>query len=257
MLYLKVLACKALFRELTFLSAVSDNVIDLTCFHWGLHDIPGAIVKALQAEIDSIDSGEDIHTTYPPYERPFDAILLGYGLCSNGIIGLSSKHYPLVIPRAHDCITLFLGSKERYQELYDQSSGGTLWYSPGWLESAAIIGEECHNLMIKRYTDKYGEQTAREMVENYERWQYNYTHLGLIEWPEFAGLSMATRTADFARQSADYAGWNLLHIPGDSSLLRDFLAGNWDEERFLIVPPGAEVENSYDDKIIQYQHPSP
>ena len=250
MLYLKVLACKSLFRELSYLAAVSDNAIDMVCFKWGLHDVPGAIQKALQAEIDSIDSGDDVHTTYPPFGRPFDAILLGYGLCSNGTVGLCSKKFPLVIPRGHDCITFFLGSKERYRQLFDESHGGTVWYSPGWLESAPIIGRECHDHMIDIYTKKFGRQTAEELVEAYEQWQEPYTRLALVEWPEFAGLPMAERTARFARESAEHAGWRMERIQGDSSLLRDFIDGNWDEQRFLVVPPGKTVKATYEDDVI-------
>ena len=46
-------------------------------------------------------------------ESKYEAILLGYGLCSNGLVGLTARSIPLVIP-VHDCITLFLGSKEQY-----------------------------------------------------------------------------------------------------------------------------------------------
>jgi len=38
-----------------------------------------------------------------------------------------------VVPRAHDCITLLLGSKERYAKLFGERPG-TYWYSAGWLE---------------------------------------------------------------------------------------------------------------------------
>ena len=36
-------------------------------------------------------------------------ILLGYGLCGNGLDGLSARHTRLVLPRAHDCIGLLMG----------------------------------------------------------------------------------------------------------------------------------------------------
>ncbi len=52
----------------------------------------------LQEEINKIDATEDLHTSYPPYDLPFDGILIGYGLCSNGVVGLSSQKYPLIMP---------------------------------------------------------------------------------------------------------------------------------------------------------------
>jgi hypothetical protein len=35
-------------------------------------------------------------------------------------------------------------------------------------------------------------------------------------------------------------------------LMEDFVNGNWDNERFLVVPPGKKVAASYDDKIIGF-----
>ena len=60
----------------------------------------------------------------------YDAILIGYALCSNGVVGLTSRRIPLVIPRGHDCITLLLGSKELYRDYFD-SHRGIYWYSSG------------------------------------------------------------------------------------------------------------------------------
>ena len=96
----KLLACKALYREFSFLSSASENFIDATFMQQGLHDTPKLLKEALQREIDMIDEGKDIHSYYPRYGRDFDAIILGYGLCSNGIIGLSSKKY--TISRSED-----------------------------------------------------------------------------------------------------------------------------------------------------------
>lgn len=39
----------------------------------------------------------------------------------------------LVIPRAHDCITLYLGSRQRYLEQFN-ARPGTYWYSLDYLE---------------------------------------------------------------------------------------------------------------------------
>lgn len=251
MLYLKVLACKALFREINFFAVQSQNVIDLTCFEWGLHDKVGALNEVLKNEIASIDSGKDPRTSYPPYGRPFDAILLFYGLCSNGTVGLSSERYPLVIPRAHDCITLLLGSKERYRELFD-AAGGTYWYSPGWVENSPMPGQRRRQWMIDFYTEKYGLEGATVMTDTYSQWQENYSRLGLIQWPEFRGTSFANAVENEARTSAEYAGLEYESFEGDSTLVKDFIEGNWDEERFLVVPPNEAIKPSYRDDIVKY-----
>ncbi|MDR0309036.1 MAG: DUF1638 domain-containing protein [Coriobacteriales bacterium] len=251
MLHLKVLACKALFRELSMFATYSPNVIDFTWLPWGLHDLVGELVVALQEEIDAIDSGKDRHSSYPPYNRPFDAILLGYGLCSNGIAGLSSKTCPLVIPRAHDCITLFLGSKERYRELFDEN-GGTYWYSAGWIENSELPGKREHAAMVERLSKKHDEESAEMMTSLYEEWQTNYSRLAQITWPEFAGKEFQRDHCGISTDSAEELGWQFAEFEGDSTLLSDFIAGNWDDGRFLVVPPGKKVEPSYGDDIITY-----
>ena len=77
----------------------------------------------------------------------FEAILIGYGLCSNGIMGISSNKYKLVIPRAHDCITFLLGSKEKYSK-YFTDMPGTYWYTMSWIECGAASDGSSQKLNI-------------------------------------------------------------------------------------------------------------
>jgi len=251
MLRLKIIACKALFRELSLLAAHSPNIIDFTWLSWGMHDVIGGLVVALDEEIKAVDSGKDPHTSYPPFDQPFDAILLGYGLCSNGIEGLSSSTSPLVIPRAHDCITLFLGSKERYRQLFKEN-GGTFWFSAGWIENSPMPGKKRHEMMVAQYAEKYDLETAEYLVDLYEEWQQNYSRLGKINWAEFAEEEFTRSHDELTRKCAEELGWTLEEFEGDSTLLRDFVAGNWDDERFLVVPPGKKVEATYQDDIITF-----
>jgi hypothetical protein len=245
------LVCKALFREFSLFAALSDNVIDISFFEYGLHNKVGALKEVLQDEINRIDSGDDLHTSYPPYDIPFAGILIGYGLCSNAVEGLSSKHYPLVIPRAHDCITLLLGSKERYDALFKETPG-TYWLSPGWVESEKIPGAKEHEFYINRYLGKYDEELTMTMVEMSEEWIKNYTRFALIEWPEFEGKEFAQATKALAEESAQYSDLRLDLLNGNSGLVQDLLSGNWDEERFLVVPPGQTVKPSFDTGVITY-----
>ena len=104
---LKVLACKVLYREISLLTSLCENFIDVTYLQQGLHDTPDILRKTLQDEIDRIDAGKDIYSCRKRENKDFDAILLACGLCSNAICGLGSKKYKLVLPRAHDCITVY------------------------------------------------------------------------------------------------------------------------------------------------------
>lgn len=231
----KLLACKVLFREVSYLSAKCGNYIDATFLRQGLHDTPTILAETLQDEIDRIDGGEDMQTYRNKYGlHDFDAILLGYGLCSNGITGLSSQKYPIVVPKAHDCITIFLGSKDKYQELFDQA-GGTFWYSASWIENADLPSLETEQALLKVYTDLYGEENAQYLLDtqltaNYER--AAYVDWDALRFPEYE---------EFARRAAEYYGWEYKKVEGDDRLLSAMLNGDWNEEDFLIVPPGKKI----------------
>ena len=119
---LKLIACEILYRELCWAVARSPNRVDLEFLPKGLHDIgQEGMSRRLQEVLAGVDPSQ------------YDAVLFGYGLCSNGVVGLSAREVRLVIPRAHDCITLFFGSKDRYLE-YFQGHPGTYFKTSGWIE---------------------------------------------------------------------------------------------------------------------------
>lgn len=59
---LKLIACKALTRELSYLTAVSKNNVDITFMRQGYHNAPEVMREKLQAEIDAVEGSEDPHT---------------------------------------------------------------------------------------------------------------------------------------------------------------------------------------------------
>lgn len=244
---LKVLACKVLMREISLLIPQNPHCIDVTWIRQGLHNTPKTLQRALQAEIDAIDSGKDIRSVDEQTNGvPIDAILLGYGLCGNAIEGLHSERYPIVVPRAHDCVSLLLGSKERYAELFEQMGGHAYWYSPGWIENATMPSERQQCFMRKKYTAQYGEDGAQYLLDMEKSWYDAYEYAAYIEWDGIVQHGFM----DFAQDAAKYLNWTYRHIHGEDTLLRDMLSGNWDEERFLIVPPGKTVAPSFDSRIL-------
>jgi len=97
---LKLLACEILYRETCAAIARSRNRVDVEFLPKGLHDLgQEGMNRRLQDELAAVDGSQ------------YDAVLFGYGLCSNGLVGLAATRIPLIVPRAHDCMTLFLGSK--------------------------------------------------------------------------------------------------------------------------------------------------
>ncbi len=94
------LTCEALARPVYYCAALTSHIVDVVLVERGLHHKPDDLRKILQQHVDSANS-----TVY-------DHILLVYGLCGKATAGLSATTIPLVIPRVHDCISLFLGKEE-------------------------------------------------------------------------------------------------------------------------------------------------
>jgi len=243
---LKVIACKVLYREISLLSASSEHIIDVSYLRQGFHDTPAYLNELLQKEIDNIDRCEDTYSYLPPDdERDFDAILLGYGLCSNAVVGLRSERYKLVIPRAHDCATLLLGSKERYKQLFDEASGGIYWYSAGWNENAVMPSRGRVEKLRVEYEEKYGEDNAEYLMEMEQNWLKEYKSCTFIDWPALHN----DKQIAFTKDCAAYLNWEYDQQMGDDGLMRAFLSGEWDEERFLVIEPGQRIAQSYDSGI--------
>ena len=164
---LKLIGCQVFLRELYLLCAHSPHSIQIRWMPTDLHTRPQSDLRpALQAEIDKIEAEDD----------PCDAILLGYGLCSMGTVGLQARSLPLIIPRVHDCITLLLGAREKYQELFDRYSGGIYWYSPGWIEQFKTPGRGYdEQTKYMEYVEKYGEENAEYLIEVEKSWIQHYS----------------------------------------------------------------------------------
>ena len=211
---LKLLACEILHREITALAVNLPHQVDIEFLPQELHVIGRVCMKKRLTEyLATVD------------EDAYDAILLGFALCSNGIVGLSANKIPLVVPRAHDCITLFLGSRQRYQDHFF-AHGGTYFLTTGWFEHNNAFDEE----------ERYGI----DMLSYYSK-------IALIEM----GVEPPGNTFEQqAQKIAEERHWEYEKLTGDLSLLRRFINGNWNED-FLIVPPGKSIRASYDDDVIE------
>ena len=237
---LKVIACEVLFREICLWSARSRNVISIEFLKRGLHDNPDVLRSEVQEKIDETD------------EEAYEGILLGYALCSNGTVGIRTRGIPLVIPRAHDCVTLFLGSKERYSEHFT-GNPGTYYYTSGWLERAGSKVErkvqDGRGLgkKFEEYVQKYGEDNARYLIEFERSWIENYSRAAYIDLEFVRFLNYKEQAKEIAAQR----GWEYEELPGDIGLIRKLIDGEWNEDEFLVVQPGEEIIASYNTSILE------
>ncbi len=224
---LQFITCKVMQKEAYFCAARSRNVVDVVLMEQGLHDEPQRLRSEVQKALDN---------TCDIQGRPYDASLLGYGLCSNGIVGLSAK-IPVVVPRGHDCITLLLGSKDRYQQYFD-SHRGVYWYSAGWIESGKQPSEERYETLLREYKAKYGDENAQYLMEVEQGWIKEYNWAAYIDW----GLVDSDQHRNYTKRCAEFLNWDYDELQGDPGLMQKFVDGQWDDGEFLVVKPGQQIK---------------
>lgn len=232
---LAVVLCAVLELEIEARAEGLPHLIHIEKLEQGLHNEPPKLRLALQAAIDRIEETTDA-----------EAIALGYGLCSRGAEGIVAKRCTLVLPRAHDCITLLLGSKERYGE-YVSRHPGTYWYSPGWNKHHIPPGPDRHRILRDKYVEQFGEDDADYLMEQEQAWFQHYDRATYVD----QGVGPIASDAQFTKSCADWLGWSFDHQRGSPELIRALLECDWDDDRFLVIPPGKTPRMTADERVVE------
>lgn len=240
---IKCIACDALARPVYLSAAYSPHVVDIVLLERGLHNYPNKLRQQLQQFIDDTPN-------------KYDAITLVYGLCGQATAGLIARKIPLVIPRAHDCITLFLGSRERYKAQFENYPG-TYWYTQDYIERdqnagglSLGIGSATSDLEAEyqAYVEKYGQDNADYLMTVMGAWKKHYQRAVYID----LGITEKDDIKSKARTQAAERGWIFEEITGDLVLIRRLLQGSWalnSDPDFLVVPPDQAIHMTYDDQV--------
>ena len=237
---LRVIACEVLYREICDAAARSPHQTDVEFLPKGLHDMGGAAMrKELQFKVDSTDPTK------------YDAVVMGYALCGNGLHGLQATRLKLVAPRAHDCIALLMGSRQRYAEFFD-ANPGTYFQSTGWIERGQnlIPLQQVRmgtGMSLQTLIDKYGEENGTYLFAELNNYEQSYSHLAYIQ----TGLEADTRFEAESRAHAAQRGWSFSTLAGDLRLIRMLVNGEWNPKDFLVVEPGQRIVARYDEDVIR------
>ncbi len=243
---LKLIACEVLARQAYYAAALSPHVVDIELIAKGLHNDPNTLRTHLQTRLDAVSSEA----------KGYDAVLLGYGLCSNSIVGLVCRAAAMVVPRAHDCIALFLGSAERYADEFRETPG-TYWYVADYIERndpssgqnvalGSMADEGALQATYKEYVRKYGQDNADYLMEVMGAWQKHYSRAAYIENADMPMPDYRPQVREIAAQRS----WQFEQLEGRLLLIRDLVEGRWEPERFLVVPPGHIILATNDARIL-------
>jgi len=238
-----VIACDVVARPVYLCAARSPHVVDVRLLARGLHNEPLKLRDILQREIDDVESG-------------YDAIVLGYGLCGGATAGIVARSTPVVLPRAHDCITLFLGARERYEREFNAST--TYWYVNDQVErnqgynaksvGLGVSGDNDDDMEATRaeYVEKYGVDNADYLMEVMGAWKTHYQRAAFVGM----GVSDESASVAYAREQAERRGWAFEQLEGSMVLLRKLIDGDWADD-MLTLQPGERLAMSYDESIVR------
>jgi hypothetical protein len=213
-----VIACRVMEPELETVRAGSEAV-EIVYLEQGLHRTPKKLPGLIQEQIDRAASYATV-------------IVLGYGLCSNGLVGVTARRQELIVPRCHDCIALFLGSPARYDEVFREHPG-TYYLTPGWVKQ----DKDPLGAYREEYLPKYGSETALWVIRESLK---NYTHIALISsgMPESEALRLR------ALENAEFFNMTCIEIEGNLSYFEKIIRGPYGAGEFLHLQPGETITQS-------------
>lgn len=216
-----IIACKV-FQDLFEKYLPPNLAAQVTFLEYGLHRVPDKLTWSLQDTIDSI-------------QEP-SLIVLGYGLCGNGLNGLRAGKHTLLVSRADDCIAILLGSYDAYMREFN-STPGTYYLTKGWLESGSDPLKEYHE-NLKKYGPEDAEWIMDQQYQHYER-------LVLVAHNQEDLESYRPRAQEVARFCQRW-GMRYEEILGSDGYVRRLIEVAQDlskaDEDFVVVPPGGEMK---------------
>ena len=216
-----VIACKV-FQDLLEHFLPADMADQVTFLDYGLHEFPKVLNKTVQEQIEGI-------------QEP-SRVLLGYGLCGNGLQGIQAGRHTLFIPRADDCIAILLGSYEAYLREFNENPG-TYYLTKGWLESGSDPLKEYHQV-VEKYGAEDGAWVMDQQYMNYKRLVFvAHTREDLETY-----RPRALEVAEFCKR------WGMKYeeVLGSEAYIRDLVKAvstlSESDDQFLVIPPGRRIE---------------
>lgn len=187
-------------------------------FDFGLHERPTEMQPILQEHLDAIEEPSNV--------------IIGYGLCGNGVNGLLAGRHTLLLPKVHDCVAMVMGSHQVYLEDF-LNNPGTYYLTRGWLE----IGEDpLHE--YERIVERRGLDFAERVIDLLYG---GYRRLCLLAYTAEELPEIRTQAAPIVEFCRDRWGVSYDEMVGDPAFIESLAKPVGQDERFLRISPGGEV----------------
>jgi len=210
-----IVACRIIQPELEMLREQDGN-IEIRYLDQGLHCFPQKMASLVQDQIDQV-------FTYA------SELVLGYGLCSNGIVGVTAKGQGLFVPRCHDCITFFLGTCSAYRQAL-KVQPGTYYLTAGWIREL----KDPLGIVENDYVPRMGRRTA---IWGMKEELKHYSHFAFIN----TGAGNSEHLRQRALENAEFFGKKFREVQGNLDYFRKLLYGPYSDEDFIFLKPGERV----------------
>ncbi len=246
---LKLISCNVFQREASLCIGRSPHVVDPEYTELGEHARSDGLRKLIQGRIDAAEASG----------KAYDAILLLFGLCGNATVGIQARRTRLVIPRAHDCCTILLGSRARFLQHFGDAPS-TPFSSAGYLErgdyflrttddgATGVQTGDAYQALV----EKFGEEDAKFIWAEMHP-EHGNNKAVFIDLPETRHLGYAEKF----KAKAEAAGRESVRIDGDIRMIDNLLKGEWDPKEYLIVPPANSIEGVYDwEQVVRAKPPA-
>jgi len=213
-----IVACRIMQPELEKIR-LPESGVEIRYLDQGLHMTPKKMAPVIQEQIDLVTGR-------------FDEIVLGYGLCANGIVGVLAREEGLYVPRSHDCIALFMGSFEAYRKAIKKRPG-TFYLTAGWIEGR----KDPLSYMEDRYVPRMGREMAEWGMKEELK---HYSHFVLIN----TGVGDLDRMRRQMLENAKFFGKEYEEIPGSLALLRKMIMEPLRDNDFIFIEPGGSIRQT-------------
>jgi hypothetical protein len=236
-----ILACETLKPEYELVAGELGIELPVYWIESGKHDYPDRLREAVAGALSDI----------PP---EYGIVLLLFGFCGNAMVGIESGARTLVMPKAADCIPIFLGSQKRR----DGYGARRYFYTRGYYDAEKNTASD-HNEMVKKYGYENACLVTREMLKHYEHlsivdtgaFDIAYVADGIAELSAVTGIPVDVIGGDLrlirlliegaARHAGDAVAGAGAAGAGADTGAADTSAAAWPSEDFYVFPPGTEI----------------
>ena len=103
----------------------------------------------------------------------------------------------------------------------------------------------------EEYVKEYGEENAQFIMETLGDWTKNYKKMSYINMSVgIVSFGKAENHRSVTKEKAKELGWAYEEIKGDMRLIEKLINGNWNEDEFLVIPPGSRITSTGNDEIV-------